>query len=718
MQSQRWRRGDQCRDTAKLTESSVSANDAAGRGGGIYMTGTTTLTDSSVRRNEAGAEGGGIYAEAGSLTVTRSTVSDNDAVNNAGGIFFTSPETLTVTNSTLSGNESNAWGGALSTDEGTTKLINVTITRNVADADLAGCPGDGGGIDQFGPSTVNLKNTILAGNIDRSPGLELSRLELQRRRRLAGLQPDLEHGRLRGRPGNRRPDRRRPGAGVPGRQRRQDADPGAASDQPGDRRRQPGGPGLGRDRLSRHRPARRPPHAGRALRHGRLRARQLPRQAGQRVGTAGADVLVGTSAADGILGLGGDDVMRGGTGGDGLCGRRRQRPLFGEAGADFLDGGATPTPATAARKQTRPSAARRPRRFPRANAQESLMNGDEQMSDEMRWIRKCVLALGIATCLTPAAASAAINPLAVNNPAADTTARDTQSVTTVQALGNHVAVAFEDSGSCLDPCSLLSGDFTGWSSSTDSGASFADHGALVSGGEGDGGEPVLAALDGTDTVYLATRGSLHGQRHPGLEVDRRRRQLRGAGQRDAGRSVGRLLPGQGVDRRRRLPRARRGQRLCLPDESLRPRRPRDQAHPLDRRRRDLRPLGRDADLDRRPGLLRRGRARPRRLRPLFPRHRPRRRRQQALGAQVDRPRASASAPSISSPTCRRRAPTATSPSTAACARTPSPRRRSTRQTATSSPSITTTPSRAPPTTATSSTSSRPTTAPPGRRRCR
>ena len=137
------------------------------------------------------------------------------------------------------------------------------------------------------------------------------------------------------------------------------------------------------------------------------------------------------------------------------------------------------------------------------------MNGDEQMSHRLPWIRKCVLALCITAALAaaPATATAAINPLAVNNPAADSTAQDTQSVTTVQALGNHVAVAFEDSGSCLDPCSLLSGDLTGWSSSRDSGASFTDHGALASGGAGDGGDPVLAALDGTDTVYLATRGS-------------------------------------------------------------------------------------------------------------------------------------------------------------------------------------------------------------------
>jgi Ca2+-binding RTX toxin-like protein len=58
-----------------------------------------------------------------------------------------------------------------------------------------------------------------------------------------------------------------------------------------------------------------------------------------RVGTGGADLLVGTSAADGILALGGNDVLRGGSAGDGLCGGDGNDQLSGEAGPDFLDGG-------------------------------------------------------------------------------------------------------------------------------------------------------------------------------------------------------------------------------------------------------------------------------------------------------------------------------------------------------------------------------------------
>jgi len=152
--------------TSTLTGSTVSGNKASGRGGGIY--GAGSLTDSTITGNETGLEGGGIDTESGSLTVTHSTVADNHSINNGGGIFFTSPGTLNVIDSTLSGNQSNAWGGALSTDEGTTNLQSATINRNVADADLAGFAGSGGGLDRFGTAAVRIRNTILAGNIDRS----------------------------------------------------------------------------------------------------------------------------------------------------------------------------------------------------------------------------------------------------------------------------------------------------------------------------------------------------------------------------------------------------------------------------------------------------------------------------------------------------------------------------------------------------------------------
>lgn len=100
-----------------------------------------------------------------------------------------------------------------------------------------------------------------------------------------------------------------------------------------------------------------------------------------------------------------------------------------------------------------------------------------------------------------------INDLAVNNPAADSTARDTQSETTVAVTGpasDKVVAGFNDSGSWDGVTGGANDHFTGFASSTNSGATFTDQGALPNTAQGDGGDPVLAPVAGTDTVYLAT----------------------------------------------------------------------------------------------------------------------------------------------------------------------------------------------------------------------
>jgi uncharacterized repeat protein (TIGR01451 family) len=88
----------------------------------------------------------------------------------------------------------------------------------------------------------------------------------------------------------------------------------------------------------------------------------------------------------------------------------------------------------------------------------------------------------------------------VNNPAADTTARDTQSETSAVAVGTNVVVGFNDSGSYTGS----NNHFTGWSVSTNSGNSFTDMGALPNSPGGDAGDPVLAANQSTGRIYLAS----------------------------------------------------------------------------------------------------------------------------------------------------------------------------------------------------------------------
>src|SRR5213592_900613 len=65
------------------------------------------------------------------------------------------------------------------------------------------------------------------------------------------------------------------------------------------------------------------------------------------------------------------------------------------------------------------------------------------------------------------------NPL-VNDPSLDTTGQDTQSETSTIAFGSTVLVSYNDSGSYA----LSPNQFTGWSRSTNGGASFTDMGPL------------------------------------------------------------------------------------------------------------------------------------------------------------------------------------------------------------------------------------------------
>jgi hypothetical protein len=116
-----------------------------------------------VSRNEAGTDGGGIFTDFSALTASRSTIAGNDALDDGGGVFYTANSTFNLTNSTVSGNSANDDGGGIDTNEGTTNLRNATVNRNVA--------GSGGGVVRTaGSLAINLRNSILAGNFDVSPG--------------------------------------------------------------------------------------------------------------------------------------------------------------------------------------------------------------------------------------------------------------------------------------------------------------------------------------------------------------------------------------------------------------------------------------------------------------------------------------------------------------------------------------------------------------------
>jgi hypothetical protein len=123
--------------TMAISSSTISGNSSTWAGG-IANMGTLTLSSSTVSGNISGFEAGGILNGGGSgaavLTITDSTIANNSAEDGGGGIAnYGTRSTLTISNSTIAGN-SNTYGMA------------------------------GGGL--FSAGTLNLQNTILAGNTD------------------------------------------------------------------------------------------------------------------------------------------------------------------------------------------------------------------------------------------------------------------------------------------------------------------------------------------------------------------------------------------------------------------------------------------------------------------------------------------------------------------------------------------------------------------------
>ncbi len=121
---------------------------------------------------------------------------------------------------------------------------------------------------------------------------------------------------------------------------------------------------------------------------------------------------------------------------------------------------------------------------------------------------------GVPTSAGPGGNPAPLSSLAnppVNNPAADATSQDTQSETTIITGSTGTLLAgFNDSGSYLGGAYK----FTGYSRSTDGGASWTDMGTLPTNSTGDAGDPVMARDNSGGTyngqIYFATLRFLTG----------------------------------------------------------------------------------------------------------------------------------------------------------------------------------------------------------------
>jgi hypothetical protein len=147
--------------TLTVVNSTISNNVGAFHGGGILLggRGPVTISDSTISGNRAQMGGGiGKFTGIGPVTVDSSTVSGNQALDGGGIAVVGQAQALTLSNSTVSGNTAEDGGGIYCINTGSVSVSNSTISGNTAT--LYG----GGGIKVAFNGTLNMRNTIVAGN--------------------------------------------------------------------------------------------------------------------------------------------------------------------------------------------------------------------------------------------------------------------------------------------------------------------------------------------------------------------------------------------------------------------------------------------------------------------------------------------------------------------------------------------------------------------------
>lgn len=160
-------------NTVTISHSTLSGNSAQGgpvqarfSGGAIANNGSLTIHHSSISDNATISwDGGGIY-NGGTMVITSSTVSGNVSNSNGGG-GISNAGTMTIHNSTISGNRvlSAAAGGGI-LNSGSVTIVNSTITRNGTDSAGGINPSHGDGIYNSDGAVLNVKNTIIAANLE------------------------------------------------------------------------------------------------------------------------------------------------------------------------------------------------------------------------------------------------------------------------------------------------------------------------------------------------------------------------------------------------------------------------------------------------------------------------------------------------------------------------------------------------------------------------
>lgn len=122
-----------------IRRSSINANTAASRGGGIgalnnMSTALVEIQDTKVSRNHSRSDGGGIsLSPSSSLVIRNSEISENFAQDTGGGVLLLPGAGLNATYSQFLGNHAEVGGGIYSaSNNGSITLTNTTVSGNSA----------------------------------------------------------------------------------------------------------------------------------------------------------------------------------------------------------------------------------------------------------------------------------------------------------------------------------------------------------------------------------------------------------------------------------------------------------------------------------------------------------------------------------------------------------------------------------------------------------
>lgn len=153
-------------DSSINNNQAINEDNGGGTGGGIYLDSNSfnsTITNTTISGNSADHAGGIIATQDARLTINHSLITGNHAKTSAGGI--STYEFLTINHSTISHNTvEEGYGGGIYTIGDSVYINYTSITGNQANLINSTYNDDGNGGGIFNRGTLNITNSVIAGN--------------------------------------------------------------------------------------------------------------------------------------------------------------------------------------------------------------------------------------------------------------------------------------------------------------------------------------------------------------------------------------------------------------------------------------------------------------------------------------------------------------------------------------------------------------------------